>query len=101
MTENCKPFIPQGFSPNDDTINDEFEISGLLNVFDDFTLKLYSRKGNLIYEGGNDDGFWSGIPNTGLLYREVLVPTGVYYYVLSLNDPEYPEPFLGFVYVNY
>ncbi len=100
-TENCPPFIPQGFSPNGDTINDVFEISGLLNVFEDFNLKIYSREGNLIYEGGNDDGFWNGIPNTGLLYREEIVPTGTYYYVLQLNDPEFPEAFLGFVYINY
>jgi len=101
MTENCEPFIPEGFSPNGDMINDEFEITGLLNVFEDFSLKIYSREGNLIYEGGNDEGFWTGIPNTGLLYRETLVPVGTYYYVLYLNDEEYPDPYLGFVYVNY
>ncbi|MCW5520323.1 gliding motility-associated C-terminal domain-containing protein [Aureitalea sp. L0-47] len=100
-TENCPPFIPQGFSPNGDQINDEFEITGLLNVFENFNLKIYSRKGNLIYEGGNEDGFWNGIPNTGLLYREQIVPTGTYYYVLQLNDPEFPEAFLGYVYINY
>lgn len=101
MTENCEPFVPQGFSPNGDTINDEFEISGLLNVFEDFELRIYSREGNLIYKGGNDDGYWKGIPNTGLLYREVLVPTGTYFYVLQLNDPDYPEAFIGYVYINY
>ena len=101
MTENCPPFIPQGFSPNGDTINDNFEITGLLNVFEDFILKIYSREGNLIFEGRNDDGFWNGIPNTGLLYREQIVPTGTYYYVLQLNDEEYPDAFLGFVYINY
>jgi gliding motility-associated-like protein len=99
--ENCPPFVPQGFSPNEDTINDEFEISGLLNVFDDFRLQIYSREGNLIYDGGNDDGFWNGIPNTGLLYREQIVPVGTYYYVLQLNDEQFPDAILGFVYVNY
>ncbi len=99
--ENCPPFIPQGFSPNGDTINDEFEITGLLNVFVDFRLQIYSREGNLIYEGGNDDGFWNGVPNTGLLYREQIVPVGTYYYVLQLNDEQFPDAFLGFVYINY
>jgi gliding motility-associated-like protein len=99
--ENCPPFVPQGFSPNEDTINDEFEITGLLNVFENFRLQIYSREGNLIYDGGNDDGFWNGVPNTGLLYREQLVPVGTYYYVLQLNDSQFPEALLGFVYVNY
>ncbi len=101
MTENCPPFIPQGVSPNNDGINDVFEISNLLNIYLDFNLKIYSREGNLIYEGGNDDGFWDCITNTGLLFTGNPVPTGTYYYVLNLNDPEYPDPFIGWVYVNY
>ena len=67
ITENCEPFIPQGFSPNGDGMNDEFEITGLLNVF---------PEGNL-------------------------VPTGLYYYVLHLNDPQYPKAFISYVYINY
>jgi len=100
-TENCEPFIPQGFSPNGDGINDEFEITGLLNVYPEFELLIYSREGNLIFKGQNDDGFWNGITNEGLLFDGNLVPTGLYYYVLHLNDPEYPDPFISFVYVNY
>lgn len=100
-TENCKPFIPQGFSPNGDNINDEFEISNLLNIYENFQLLIYSREGNLIYEGGNVEGFWNGIPNVGLLFNGNLSPTGTYFYVLQLNDLQYPDPFLGFVYINY
>jgi len=100
-TENCKPIITQGISPNGDTLNDEFIITGLIDVFLDFNLKIYSREGNLIYEGGNDDGLWDGIPNTGLLVQNKVVPVGTYYYVLLLNDPEFPDAFLGYLYVNY
>lgn len=100
-TINCPPEIPQGMSPNDDGLNDEFKISGLVNVYLDFNLKIYSREGNLIYEGDNDDGLWDAIPNTGLLQQNKIVPVGTYYYVLQLNDPDYPDAFLGFVYVNY
>ncbi|MCF6308770.1 MAG: gliding motility-associated C-terminal domain-containing protein [Flavobacteriaceae bacterium] len=100
-TENCAPYIPEGFSPSGDGINDEFEISNLLNIYLDFELTIYSRYGNIIYKGGNEEGFWDGITNEGLLFRGSLVPAGVYYYVLVLQDPEYPEPFIGDVYVNY
>ena len=100
-TENCPPYIPQGFSPNGDGINDEFEISRLLNVFENFELQIFSREGNLIYTGGNDLGFWNGFPNTGLLYEDKIVPVGTYYYVLVLNDPNFKEAFTGFVYINY
>jgi len=100
-TKNCPPFIPEGFSPNNDGINDVFEISGLLNIFTNFSLQIYSREGNLIYDGKNTDGFWKGIPNTGLLQKETLVPVGAYFYVLYLDDPIYPKPYTGIVYINY
>lgn len=100
-TENCAPFIPQGFSPNNDGINDSFEISNLLNIYEDFELNIYSREGNLIHTARNSDGFWDGIATKGLLFTGNTVPVGTYYYVLVLNDPKYPEAFIGWVYVNY
>lgn len=100
-TENCAPFIPQGFSPNGDGINDEFEISNLLNIYENFELNIYSREGNLIHTAHNADGFWDGVATKGLLFTGSIVPVGTYYYVLILNDPKYPKPFIGWVYVNY
>ncbi len=100
-TEKCAPFIPQGFSPNNDGINDEFEISNLLNIYDKFELKIYSRYGNLIHTARNNDGFWNGVATEGLLFSGNLVPVGTYYYVLILNDAKYPNPIVGWVYVNY
>ncbi|MAB39977.1 MAG: hypothetical protein CL528_08075 [Aequorivita sp.] len=100
-TENCAPFIPQGFSPNGDGINDTFEISNLLNIYENFELNIYSREGNLIHTAHNADGFWDGVATKGLLFTGSRVPVGTYYYVLVLNDPKYPEAFIGWVYVNY
>ncbi|WP_203292887.1 T9SS type B sorting domain-containing protein [Luteirhabdus pelagi] len=100
-TENCPIFIPQGFSPNSDGINDVFEITNLLDIYPDFNLKVYTRRGDLIYEGGNSDGFWNAIPNRGIWYQDEIVPTGTYYYVLVINDPEYPEAIVDWVYINY
>ncbi|MBT0609048.1 T9SS type B sorting domain-containing protein [Aequorivita echinoideorum] len=100
-TENCKPIIPQGFSPNGDGINDNFEITNLLDIYENFELKIFSREGNLIHTGHNSDGFWGGIATEGLLFTGNIVPTGTYYYILFLNDPKYPEPFVGWVYINY
>tara|TARA_B100000809_G_C15136844_1_gene531010 strand:- start:2288 stop:4729 length:2442 start_codon:yes stop_codon:yes gene_type:complete len=100
-TENCTPFIPEGFSPNADNINDVFEIDNLLNIYPNFELNIYSRYGNLIYQGFNDDGFWNGIANKGISFNYQLVPTGVYFYVLHLNDSQHPNQYIGNVYINY
>lgn len=97
-TKDCPPIIPEGFSPNNDNINDYFEIIGLLDIFPDHEILIYSRNGNLIFRGNNETGFWDGNANEGLLY-EGPVPAGVYYYVLNLNHPDY-ELFIGWVYLN-
>ncbi|MDX1463516.1 MAG: gliding motility-associated C-terminal domain-containing protein, partial [Marinirhabdus sp.] len=100
-TYNCEPQISDGMSPNGDGKNDVFKITNLIDVYPDFSLLIYNRNGTLIYEGGNDDGLWDGIPNTGIFAQDKIVPTGVYFYVLHLNDPQYPNAYLGDLYVNY
>lgn len=94
--ENCPPFVPEGFSPNDDGINDTFEISGIRDIFD-YELLIYSRLGNLIYKGDNSIPFWDGIPNEGIGGTEA--PTGVYFWVLKLRDPDFNDR-VGWVYLN-
>ncbi|MGV6827915.1 MAG: T9SS type B sorting domain-containing protein [Flavobacteriales bacterium] len=100
-TENCPPIIYDGASPNGDGLNDDFIIENLINVYENFELLIFSREGNLIYQGGNEEGLWDCKSNTGLLFVGNTVPTGTYFYVLYLNDPQYPDPFTGQVYVNY
>lgn len=94
--QNCPPFVPQGFSPNGDGINDTFEISGLKNIFN-YNLLIYSRLGNLIYKGDTNVDFWDGTPNQGLGGTQA--PTGVYYWVLYLNDADFKD-MTGWVYLN-
>lgn len=97
-TTDCPPWIPDGFSPNNDGVNDFFEISGLISIYPNHEILIYSRNGNLIFRGNNDTGFWDGTSNEGLLY-DGPVPAGVYYYVLNLNHPDY-DLFIGWVYLN-
>lgn len=94
--ENCPPFVPEGFSPNGDSINDTFEISGLKDIFE-YELTIYSRLGNLIYTGDPTIPFWDGTPNEGIGGSEA--PTGVYFWVLKLGDPNF-EDRVGWVYLN-
>ncbi|MBC2845648.1 gliding motility-associated C-terminal domain-containing protein [Winogradskyella flava] len=97
--ENCPPKIPQGFSPNDDTFNDWFNIQGLYNIFTEHELEIYNRFGDIIFEGNNEKP-WLGKINRGLNNKGKIAPVGTYYYILNLNDPNY-RPMVGWVYVNY
>lgn len=97
--ENCPPYIPQGFSPNNDTFNDWFNIQGLYNIFTEHKLEIYNRYGEIVFEGDNDNP-WNGKINRGLNNLGSIAPIGTYYYILNLNDPNY-LPMVGWVYVNF
>jgi gliding motility-associated-like protein len=97
--ENCPPYVPEGFSPNDDGTNDWFNIQGLYDIFENHELKIFNRYGTLIFEGDNDKK-WFGIINRGLNNHGEIIPIGTYFYILNLNDGDY-QPLMGWVYVNY
>ena len=93
-------FIPQGFSPNDDSVNDTFEITGLQDL-ENFDLQIFNRYGTLIYEtGASNYQEFAGIANKGLLSGDGLLPVATYFYVLQFNDPE-REDAVGWLYMNY
>jgi gliding motility-associated-like protein len=92
---NCPPTIPESFSPNGDGINEEFEILGLANIFDNYEIQIYNRWGNLVFEGNNNQPFWNG----NLLKTNKTTPTATYFYTLYLNDSNY-EPIQNWVYLR-
>jgi len=55
LVENCPPHIPEGFSPNDDSKNDWFNIQGLFDIFENHKLLIFNRYGTLIFEGNNTE----------------------------------------------
>lgn len=97
-TQNCPPEIPEGFSPNNDGLNDFFNIQGLYTIFENHELLIYNRYGHLIFKG-DDSTKWYGISNQGL-NRGILVPVGTYFYVIVLNDKNYVN-ITGWIYLNY
>jgi len=57
-TKNCKTYIPNIFSPNDDGINDIFQPFSEVVTFE--KLMIFDRWGNRIYETKERDPFWNG-----------------------------------------
>jgi len=97
--ENCPPHIPEGFSPNEDGVNDEFFIAGLRDIFEGFELLIYDRYGTLIYKGDNNIPNWNGTANKGINNKGNPMPVGTYFYILHLNDVAY-HTMSGWVYLN-
>lgn len=83
--------IPNGFSPNGDTKNDQWVITGL-ESFPDARVKIFNRWGNIVYE--YEKGYhkpWEGINRSGLE-----LPSATYYYVIEVED-ERKQTFNGSV----
>ena len=51
-----------------------------------------------IHLGNNNKPDWDGYVQEGI--SSTIAPDGTYYYILYLNDPNYPEPLIGYLYIN-
>jgi mucin-2 len=92
--------IPDGYSPNNDGINDTFEIENLATIYPNFKLEVYNRYGNLIYTGNRNTPNWDGTTTvSGLNLGNNILPNGVYFYILYFNDGV-RKPVQGRVYLN-
>jgi len=98
LTENCPPTVYNAVSPNGDFSNDTFFIEGLRDVFVNFELLIYNRWGKHLWTGNNNKPDWDGYVEEGV--GNTQAPAGTYYYILHLNDPNYPEPLTGYLYLN-
>ena len=56
--KNCKTYIPNIFSPNNDGINDLFRPFSEVVTFEKLT--IFDRWGNNLYETQERDPFWNG-----------------------------------------
>jgi gliding motility-associated-like protein len=97
--KNCPPIIYNGISANNDNLNDVFFIDGLRDVFLNFQINIYNRWGKLIWTGNNNTEDWNGYAKNGLGYEKV--PAGTYFYILNLNDENYPDAIAGYLYITY
>lgn len=100
-TKKCKPITHNYLTPNGDGLNDTFFVEGLRNVFLNFKMSIYNRWGTLIWTGNHNTADWDGIADVSKIGSEgTEVPVGTYYFVLELNDPDFPEPIVDWVYVT-
>ncbi|AUC81372.1 gliding motility-associated C-terminal domain-containing protein [Lacinutrix sp. Bg11-31] len=84
--DNC--IIPQGISPNNDTINDYFDVAWLKAT----NINIFNRYGTKVYEKANYRDEWNGVSNDNLE-----LPVGTYFYVIELEDN---KTITGWVYIN-
>ena len=91
-------FIPDGFSPNGDGINDVFEMKNMDIVYPNYTIEIFNRNGAVVFKGDAATGFWNGQSNQSRLGGNTL-PNGVYFYIINYNNGQ-TSPKQGKVYLN-
>lgn len=99
--KNCPPKIYNLVTANNDGANDTFYIEGLRDIFTNFKIEIFNRWGNLVWEGTNKTEDWNGFATKGPRVMGDKVTPGTYYYVLHLNDPDYPEAMTGFIHLTH
>jgi gliding motility-associated-like protein len=72
--------IPSGFSPNEDDVNDAFEIRGIENL-GKAELSVYNRWGQLVYASSDYKNQWNGTNQ-----KNEWLPDDTYFYELILMD---------------
>jgi gliding motility-associated-like protein len=85
---NISCIIQKGISPNNDTLNDFFDLSAL-NVKELF---IYNRYGTEVYKFRNYTNQWYGQSNTG-----DELPDGTYFYIIHTVEG---ENISGWIFIN-
>jgi gliding motility-associated-like protein len=75
-------YLPTAFSPNNDGLNDEFLGRGYYNSLTGFSLKIYNRWGELLFQTTSPTEGWNGQKNNA---GEPL-PEGIYLSVLRYKS---------------
>ena len=98
---NCSElFIPDGFSPNNDGLNDTFYIKDIAVLYPNFVLEIYNRYGNTVYSGTVNTPDFDGKANQSTALGKEILPTGVYFYILHYNDSTNKKPTQGRLYLS-
>ena len=87
-------YIPQGFSPNNDGINDLFIISNAQGKV--VSLDVYNRRGNRVYKSSQYKDDWDGRCTEGISLGQDL-PVGTYYYIIVIDNA---DKYVGYITIN-
>ena len=80
----CKVFVPSGFTPNNDGLNDLFKALGTETVTE-LQMKIFNRWGEIVFESNDKFKGWDG------KYKGKMQANGVFVYILEYKDNNSPE----------
>jgi len=93
-TDTCDIEVSEGFSPNNDTINDFWVINNI-EYFPNSVVKVINRWGAEVFSKKGYLNTWGGDSSNGNK-----VPVGAYLYIIEANETGI-DPIHGWLYINY
>ncbi len=90
-------FIPEGYSPNGDGINDLFVIRGI-DSYPNNSIIIFNRWGNKVFEAHPYQNTWDGTCSFGLTVGDNQLPDATYFYLLDLGDGS--KIIKGYIYLS-
>ena len=92
-------FIPDGFSPNGDAVNDTFRIPNIEFIYPDYSLEIYNRYGSLMFTANKNKSEWDGKNSDSNMNLDGIAPNGIYFYIINFNKGN-KSPKQGRLYLN-
>jgi gliding motility-associated-like protein len=91
VTNEITQLIPNAISPNGDGKNDIWHLDFIKTFYPNALVEIFNRWGEKVYSNVGYSTAWDGTFNGNPL------PVATYYYIVTLNDAKYPDPFKGSV----
>jgi gliding motility-associated-like protein len=70
----CPVYIPNGFTPDNDGVNDAWKVETPPDCWDNVQVKVFSRWGDLVWSSNSFDSVWDGG------YERAMVRDDIYTY---------------------
>ena len=96
--ENIAPSTAVTF--NGDGINDFFEVRGVETCGFTFNVLIFNRWGNKVFEATNYQNDWGGFSPENSVGSSGTLPSGTYYYIITIPEKPEWEPINGFFYLG-
>ncbi|MBN4071501.1 gliding motility-associated C-terminal domain-containing protein, partial [Crocinitomix catalasitica] len=80
--ENSGIIIPTGITPNNDGVNDLWELDQLNQSYPNNTVRIYNRWGNIIFESNGYSTPWDG------LHKGRELPTASYFFSIQYGSAD-------------
>lgn len=97
-TDTCDIEVSEGFSPNNDGVNDVWVINNI-EYFPNSVVKVINRWGAEVFSKKGYLNTWDGVASKGSSNGNKL-PVGAYLYIIEANEIGI-DPIHGWLYINY